>query len=167
LVTSPVTGADVVLACAPKGGPIFAVKAGQNGKLTDDALAWTTRDERSLTSDVPTPLFFEGDFYVLSDVRRSLARVDPATGKPKWTVETPGRSKYEASPTGADGKVYLMNFKGDVVVVSAAEGKVLQNIPMGEPGDDAIRSSIAVAQGQIFIRTNQKLFCVGNKGAKE
>ena len=28
-------------------------------------------------------------------------------------------------------------------------------------GDDAIRASIPVAQGNLFVRTNRKLYCVG------
>ena len=56
-----------------------------------------------------------------------------------------------------------MNFGGDVVVVDAGKGQILRTIPMGEEGDDFIRSTISIAQGQIFIRTNKKLFCVGKK----
>jgi len=88
-------------------------------------------------------------------------RVSPADGKVKWTVEYPGRKKYESSPTGADGKIYTMDFAGNVVVVDMAKGEVLNTVAMGEPGDDMTRSTIAAAHGQLFIRTNSKLFCVG------
>jgi outer membrane protein assembly factor BamB len=162
LVVSPSFGGGVVLACAPKGDPIFAIKAGGNGTLTDAAIAWKS-DKRTVTADVPTPLFYQGDFFVLSDLKKNLSRVDPATGEPKWTLALPGMKKYEASPTGADGKIYLMNFAGDVVVVDATKGEVIGNIPMGEPGDDFIRSTIVAAHGQLFIRTNAKLFCIGKK----
>lgn len=163
LVPSPVAGKGVILACGPKREPIFAVTADGRGALTDDALAWTSQGQPDLTTDVPTPLFYQGDFFVLSDLRKTLARVDPATGKAKWIVPTPGRAKYEASPTGADGRIFLMNFAGEVVVVDADDGKVREVIPMGEGGDDNTRSTVAVAQGQIFIRTNSKLFCVGKR----
>jgi outer membrane protein assembly factor BamB len=160
LVPSPVAGGGVILVCAPKREPVFAIKAGPNGTLETDDTAWDTYEERDLTSDVPTPLFYQGDFFILSDLRKTLARVDPATGKPKWTVPTPGRAKYEASPTGADGRIFLMNFAGEVVTVDPKDGTILRVIPMGEEGDDKTRSSIAVAHGQIFIRTNGHLYCV-------
>ena len=163
LVPSPVAGGGVILACAPKGEPVYAIKAGGNDLLHNSAIAWKTDQNREVSSDVPTPLFFDGDFFVLSDVRKNLSRVDPATGNAKWTVELPGRRKFEASPTGADGKVYLMNFGGDVVVIDAAKGELLSTIAMGDEGDDATRSSIAVANGQLFIRTNQKLYCIPKK----
>jgi len=161
LVPSPVAGVDVILACAPKRDPIYAVKAGLSGQLNDGDLAWTSRSQREVSSDVPTPAFYDGDFFVLSDVRKCLSRVEPKTGKVKWSVPTPGRRKYEASPTAADGKIYLINFDGLVVVVDAEDGDILSEIPMAEPSEYNVRSTLAVAGGDLFIRTNEKLFCVG------
>lgn len=163
LVPSPVAGDGVVLACAPKRDPIYAIKAGGSGTLDDSHIAWKSDQAPEVSSDVPTPLFYEGDFFVLSDVRKALSRVEPKTGNVKWKIELPGFPKYEASPAGADGKIYLINFAGDVVVVDAAKGEILSNIAMGESGDDMTRSSIVIAHGQVFIRTNKKLYCVGAK----
>lgn len=162
LVPSPVAGGGVVLACAPKGDPVYAIKAGGSGVLNDSAIAWKTQ-KREISVDVPTPLFFDDDFFVLSDERKNLSRVDPATGNARWTVELPGRRKFEASPTGADGKVYFMDFAGVVLVIDAAKGEILSTIAMGDDGDDFTRSSIAVANGQLFIRTNHKLYCIAKK----
>ena len=156
-------GDGIVLACAPKGSPVYAIKPGGSGVLNDSAIAWKSDKQRESTSDVPTPAFYDGDFFVLSDVRKLLARVAPQTGQLKWSLDLPGQSKFEASPTAADGKIYVMNFKGDVVIVDAAKGQLLRVIPMGEEGDDLTRSGIAVAHGQLFIRTNHKLFCAGKK----
>ena len=151
----------MVLACAPKGDPVYAVKAGGSGTLTDAAVAWKSEPRNEITTDVPTPAFYDGDFFILSDVKRAISRVEPKTGKIKWTLELPGRKKYEASPTVAAGHIYLMNFGGDVVVVDAAEGKLLHNVSMGDSSDDMTRSTIAVSNGRLFIRTNSKLYCVG------
>jgi len=163
-VVSPVAGAGVILVCAPKREPVYAVKAGGKGTLDDRALAWVSRDARDVSSDVPTPAFYDGDFFVLSDVRKCLSRVEAATGKPKWTVAAPGRAKYEASPLAADGKIYIVNFSGQVSVVDAANGKVLRTIAMDDPKDgEVVRSSIIAAHGQLFIRTTRKLYCIGKK----
>ncbi len=162
LVPSPVAGGGVVLACAPKRDPIYAIKAGGREKLTDDAIAWTSKETRALSSDVPTPACYDGDFFVLSDVRKYLSRVDPKTGKVKWTTVTPGRKKYEASPLAADGKIYLINFDGEVAIINAEDGKVKRVIPMEtEPIDGYVRSSIIASHGQLYIRTTNKLFCIG------
>ena len=55
-----------------------------------------------------------------------------------------------------------MNFRGDVFVIGTGDSfQLLHTTAMGDEGDDRIRSSIAVAQGQLFIRTNSKLYCIG------
>ena len=162
LVPSPVAGDGIVLVCAPKREPLYAVEADGGASGGPHANAWVSRDVKELSSDVPTPAFYDGDFFVLSDVRKSLSRVEPRSGKPKWTVDTPGGVKYEASPLVADGKIYLINFSGQVAIFSAADGKLLRVIPMEETTDhDPIRASISAAHGQLFIRTTHKLYCVG------
>src|SRR5205085_2551171 len=98
---------------------------------------------------------------ILSDGKRKLLRVEPKTGNVKWSADIPGRRKLESSPTVGGGRVYIMNFGGDVTVVDAAKGDVLSTVSMGDPGDDMIRSSIPLSHGQLFIRTNKKLYCIG------
>ena len=162
LVPSPVAGSGVILASAPKRNPIFAIKAGASGLLDDESIAWASRDDREVTSDVPTPAYYDDDFFVLSDMRKALSRVESRSGKVKWTIATPGRAKYEASPTAADGKIYIVNFDGDVSVINAADGAILNTISMDEPArGEVVRASIAAAGGQLFIRTTRRLYCVG------
>ncbi|PYJ03001.1 MAG: hypothetical protein DME25_14005 [Verrucomicrobia bacterium] len=161
-VPSPVAGGGVVLVCAPKGSPVYAFKAGAKGTQDDSVLAWTSAKEREVSSDVATPLFYEGRFYVLNGEHRTISRVEPASGKVDWMGDLGSRIKIESSPTGADGKIYFQNFRGEVFVVAAAEQfKLLNTVPMGDEGDDQIRSTIAVSQGDLFIRTAHKLYCVG------
>ena len=166
LVPSPVAGGGVILACAPKGAPIYAVKAGQHGNLSDAALAWVSPKNSDVTSDVPTPAFYDGDFFVLCKKKSSLSRVDPKTGEAKWTVSNSelGRVQYEASPTVADGKVYVINFDGNVTVVNADDGGVISSVRMESNLDNEfkVRSSVVAAHGQLFIRTIGKLYCIGN-----
>ena len=92
-------------------------------------------------------------------------RVSPENGKVKWQAELPGRKRYESSPTVADGKIYTMDFGGNVVILETTKGEIINTIAMGEASDDNTRSSIAVAHGQLFIRTNSRLFCVGKDGS--
>lgn len=160
-VPSPVATGGIILACAPKRDPVYAIKAGGQGVLADGAIAWKSTEHREVSSDVPTPLVYLGDFFVLSDLRNSLSRVDPVTGAVKWMIPTPGNAKYEASPTGADGRIYLLNFRGEVVVVNASDGTVVHQAEFGEAGGDRTRSTIAARGNELFIRTNSKLYCVG------
>ncbi len=160
LVPSPVAGGGVVVVCAPKRAPVYAAKLGGSGDLGISGLAWRSEDRSALTSDVPTPLYYQGKFYVLSDLRKSLSCVNPADGSVLWSVQVPGTQMCWGSPTGADGKIYLLNLNGDVFVMDSADGKLLHQVAMAE-GESDIRSTIAVAHGNLFIRTNGKLFCIG------
>jgi outer membrane protein assembly factor BamB len=163
LVPSPVAGGGVMLACAPKGSPIYAVKAGAKGTLDDSGLAWKS-SEREASTDVSTPVFYKGRFYVVNGERRTVARIEPATGKVEWTGDLNSRIKIESSPTAADDKIYFQNFRGEVFVVAVAEQfKLLNTVQMGDDGDDQLRSAIPVSQGDLFIRTGHNLYCVGLK----
>lgn len=160
IVPSPVAGGGVVLVCGPKTKPVYAVKAGQAGDVTENGLAWRTEVRSDQTSDVPTPLFYRGRFYVASDLKKSLSCLDPTDGKVLWSVPTPTRTPVWASPTAGDGKVYAMSLQGEVNVFDAESGKFLATNPMAEDEND-IRSCVAISGGNLFIRTNRKLFCVG------
>ena len=162
LVPSPVVADNIVLACAPKNDPIYAIRVKGTGVYDDSSIAWVSRDVREVSSDVPTPAYYDGDFFVLSDLRKHLSRVEPKTGKVKWSIPTPGSRKYEASPLAADGKIYLINHSGEAAIIDAANGDILRQIPMDQPrGQQVVRASIAAAHGQLFIRTTNRLYCVG------
>ena len=166
LVPSPIAGDGIVLACGPKLHPIYAIRPG-SGVLTDDAIAWTSKgSEMEVGSDVPTPAFYDGDFFVLNDLgKKHLSRVEPRTGKIKWSIKTPGRDIYRASPLAADGKIYIINHAGEATIVDAANGNILKTIDMDDPsGGEVVRASISASDGQLFIRTTRRLYCVGKAG---
>lgn len=165
LVASPVMGDGVALVCAPKNSPVFAMPLDSKGLEVQPL--WTS-DPKIVTSDVSTPAYYDGSFYVVDSGRRTVSRVEPKTGKVIWTGETGSKAKFESSPTVADGKLYITNFWGDVYVVKAGGDsfELLSVNSMGngsKPNGDAAscRSSIAAANGCLFIRTQEKLYCVG------
>ncbi len=151
----------VGLVCAPKRAPIFAIKLDLQGKNTGtNGLRWETSEDSSLTSDVPTPLFYRKKFYILSDLRKKLSQVNPETGLAEWTLDLPGKYKWRGSPTAGDGKIYTMNHNGMVLVVSAESGKILNQAELGGAYDDNTRSSIAISGANLYIRTNENLYCI-------
>lgn len=167
LVPGPVAGDGVVLACAPKRAPVYSFKAGASGLVGDEGRAWTSGDEvnsQHVSSDVATPLFYQNRFYIMNSDRKALFAVDPKSGKLFWEYRVDGGAKIESSPTAADGRIYFMDQRGRVTVVAAGdEAKLLHTADFGDQGQKDIRSSIAIAHGCLFIRTNSALFCVGAK----
>ena len=60
----------------------FAIKLDQKGTNSgSDGLRWETSSNSMLTSDVPTPLFYRGNFYILSDLRKNLSAVNTKSAK--------------------------------------------------------------------------------------
>ena len=157
LVPSAVIADGLVIAAAPKKGPMFAFKPGGNGEINDTHLAWKTSD---VTTDVPVPLYYQGNLYVVEDARHELVCVDPKTGARKWTQKL-DRAVYRASPSGGDGKIYFQSDTGKTYVCSANEPKILSQSDLTGPAK--AHASIALSQGQAFVRTGDKLYCFGKK----
>lgn len=173
LVPSPVSNGANVLACAPKGAPVYAVKGGLSGAhSSEEALAWRSRldDEdmpskayKDVSSDVSTPLFYKGHYYILNGEKQRLACVKPETGEVLWHEDLGGRTKIEASPTGADDKIFVMDHRGEVYVVKAdpKQFQLLHRVEMMENNTKDLRSTIAVAGNSLYIRTEDTLYCIG------
>ena len=158
VVPSVLTAEGLAIACAPKTGPVMAIKAGGEGEIARTHAAWISRD---FTSDVTVPLYYKGNLYVLDgDGPKKLSCVDLKTGKVKWSGNLGGGDVFRASPTGADDKIYCMNERGQVWVVSADEFKILYKGDLGG-ADWPTRSTIAVADGNVFVRTSDTLYCFG------
>jgi outer membrane protein assembly factor BamB len=154
LVPSPVAGGGVVLACAPKKNPIYAVG------LDDAKLAWESSD-KEVSSDVSTPAFYKGHFYIVNSDRKSLSCVAP-DGEVLYAKRIDSNSKIEASPTVADDKIYVVNHKGETFVFATGpEYQLLHKAEMAEGKDSLIRSTIAVSGGNLFLRTDDRLYCIG------
>ena len=163
LVPSPVAGDGVVLVCAPKKQPVYAFNPDKGADLIWKSEGQISNNKDILTSDVATPLYYEGKFFVVYGEGRdkTIAACEPKTGKILWTTDLNSNKLVRCSPTAADGKIYLQNHGGEVYVLESKSGKILHRTEMGESRDDQIRSSIAIAGNQLFIRTNTKLYCVG------
>ena len=159
IVPSPVTSEDMIFASAPKRDPVFALKAGGKGDITETHVAWTYKEN---PTDWATPLYYKGRLFVLDGDRKVLTCLNPKDGSKIWQGRIDAvKGPIWSSPTGADDKIYVIGEDGTAVVLSAGdEFKVLSTVPMGE---QPIRSSIAAAQGQIFVRTAEHLYCFGKK----
>jgi len=158
LVPSAVTADGLAFVCPPKGGQILAFREGGSGEVTESHRAWKGN---GLTSDVCVPLFYQGNLYVLDGDKKQLFCVDPQTGNRKWAGTFDSRPVFRSSPTGADGKIYLMNEGGDVFVCSASEFKVLSKTSLAPEG--ASRGSVVAVDGMILVRTGDKVWAFGKK----
>ena len=134
---------------------LLAIKLGGQGDMTGTAIRWRYQKP---VPQVPSTLLYQGVLFMVND-SGILTSFDPATG----TVLKQGRlkgavDKYFASPVGADGKVWLVSQDGTVSVVSAkGEWDILAVNPL----DDEVFATPAIADGRLYIRTQNMLYCFG------
>lgn len=155
VVPSAAAFGDTVIACSPKRGAIFGIRAGGKGDVSSSHIAWKVAEN---SPDVCTPAVYRDQAFILDGDRKVLTKLNPKTGAVKWRGALPLDGVTRASPTAADGRIYCISENGSVVIADAGdEFKVLATVAMGE---GPCRSSIAVSGGRLFIRTAKNLYCV-------
>lgn len=168
LVPGPVAGDGIILACAPKRAPVYAIKAGGSGLVAEKDYAWVSGSDagtEDVSSDVSTPLFYKGRFYIVNSDRKSVCCVEPASGKLLWEHRIEGGAKIESSPSAGAGKIYFQDMRAGLTIMEAGDQpKVVFSGSMGEGAEQKdVRSSVALADGRLYIRTATHLYCIGAK----
>ncbi len=163
---TPIFDRDVIVISSGRGPerPIFVVRAGARGDLTlpegkssSNEIVWSRTGRGPY---MPTPLIYDGMLYVLSN-NGLFDAYDLRTGEEIYRQRLPLiGSGYSASPVAADGKIYLSNEDGEVLVVSAGkEFSVLSTNSMG----DLLMATPALSDGVMYVRSAASLFAVGRK----
>jgi outer membrane protein assembly factor BamB len=67
---------------------------------------------------------------------------------------------FSASPVAADGKIYLSNEDGDILVVGA--GEKFTHIATNSLGE-LLMATPALSEGVMYVRTAQSVFAIGRK----
>ena len=159
-IATPVTTRDLVIVSS--GYPekrIIAIRLGGSGDLTDTpSIVWTYAKG---TAYVPSPILYQDLLYLMSDAG-ILTCLDPMTGEVKYEGgRVPVATKfYGGSPVAFDGKILLTSDDGDTFVIKAGlKHEVLGTNSLGE----VVRTSIAIADGRLFIRGDKNLYCISRK----
>jgi len=136
---------------------VVAVRPGAaRGRLDAAAIVW--RFKKNLPY-IPSPLVYDGRFYMVKD-GGIVTALDLGTGQLlKEGRATGAVGKYYASPTAADGKIFVASVDGKVSVLKAgAQWEVLGVNDL----DDDIHATPALAGGRIYVRTRGTLYCFGS-----
>jgi outer membrane protein assembly factor BamB len=152
-IPSPIVMGDIVFACS--GENTMAIKMdGSRGDLTKSHVLWKNKKANAF---LPSPLLYQ-DFLYLPGDRNFVTCYDGGTGTQVWKERL--GNEFHASPVGGAGRVYIATKEGSVKVVRAGPSfDLLADNPMGE----TIVASPAISNGQIFVRGEKHLFCIGEK----
>ena len=156
-IPSPIVEGNVLVAAS--GENTMAIKLdGKSGNLTDSNMLWINKKAAAY---LPSPVLYKGLVYIAGD-RGINTCLDAAKGTVVWKKRL--GDQYYASPVAGDGKVYFPSKEGIVFVVKAGpQYEVLAKNDMGE----GIVASLAISDGQIFLRGEKHLFCIGTPKASQ
>jgi outer membrane protein assembly factor BamB len=132
---------------------LVAIRPGGSGDITESHVAW--RLNRHLPY-CPSPVFYRNRLFMVKS-GGILGIVNSQNGELVQQGRLTATGEYFSSPVAGDGKVYLLSQRGVLTVISADTGETLST---AELGADAYATP-AVADGQMFVRTNEYLFCYG------
>ena len=137
----------------------MGIKLGATGDLTGTPnLVWSYDKG---TAYVTSPILYGDYIYLMSDAG-ILSCLNAKTGEVVYEGgRVPIATKfYGASPVAFDGKILLTSDDGDTFVIKAGpKHEVLGTNSIGEPS----RTSIAIADGKLFVRGEKNLFCISTK----
>lgn len=154
IVASPLAGNGLIYAPS-RVKPLLAIKPGGRGDVTESHRVFSF--DRG--PDVPTPVTDGTLLYVIDD-RGVVHALDAKTGDIVYGPQRLRPGTYSSSPVLADGRIYIGNEDGYIVVMKAGKTfEVLAENPM----DEYMLSSPAISDGQIFIRTAKHLYCIGQR----
>jgi outer membrane protein assembly factor BamB len=146
-IPSPVNIGDTIFVASGEG--TLAIRP--NGALGDISKSHVVWRNKKGNPFIPSPLAYRGQLYISAD-RGVVTCLDAATGTQLWK-ERMGE-QYHASPVAGDGK------EGVVRVIEAGPRfSLLEENDIGE----MLVASPAISNGQIFLRGEKHLFCIGGK----
>jgi len=132
-------------------GHLYAIDATKRGDITETGAIWHFEDIRRSISTVAVA---DGLLYI-ADFSGYFHCLDAQTGELYWTHDV--FAAVWASPLVADGKVYLGDEDGDVVIMAhSKEKQVLAEMNMG----GAVYGTVVPAHDTLFLNNRNQLFAI-------
>lgn len=137
-------------------GHLYCIDPTKRGDITKEGLIW---HYDKIRRSISTGALVDGILYY-SDFSGFLHALDAATGKPYWVHDM--LAAVWASPFVVDGKVYLGDEDGDVVVMQHGKTKeVISEVNMGS----SVYGTFVAANGKLFVTNRNQLIAI-QEGAK-
>jgi outer membrane protein assembly factor BamB len=156
--SSPLYGDGVAVGMSGFGGSALAVKLGGSGDITGDRLWQHPKN----TQRVGSGMLVGGHVYIVEE--NGVPRCyDVQSGKEQCNVnKRPGSGASTwGSMVHAEGRLYVLMRNGETLVFAATPTYELLGV--NKLSDADTNSSLAISNGQIFIRTFKNLWCIEEK----
>jgi len=139
---------------------LLVVRPGGRGDVTASHRLWFQHPGNSQTC-IGSGVIFQGRMFLVNYTGIAEC-LDVATGKSIWSERLPGtgaRTSCWSSPVLAGDRLYVPNRNADVFVLIA--GPKFDLLAFNSIGGEPMNASLAVSDGDIFIRTDKNLWCIG------
>ena len=123
--------------------------------LDRESEVWRNNAMEAFTS---TPVYKDNRLYTTIK-RGELICSDAENGEEIWTLKL-APDQVHASPTWADGKLYVPMFDGKVSVVKdkGDEGEIISQVQL----EGSCLAAPSVAHGRVFVQSKKRLYCFGS-----
>ena len=137
-------------------GHMWAIDPTMEGDVTGKATVWHRHGD-DFNRTMSTAAIYDGLMYI-ADLSGFLYCLDVKTGEHYWTHDT--FAAIWGSAFAADGKVYLGDEDGDIVILKAGKTEeVLYEVNMGS----AVYSTPVAKNGVLYIASRTTLFAIEGK----
>ena len=154
-VPRPVVGKGLVFISSGYDQPeFFAVRIDGSGDVTKSHLAWNMKKAAPLN---PSPLLIGDELYLVSDSGIATC-LDAVSGQQHWQERIGGN--FSASPTFADGHIYLLDEEGTTTVIDP--GKEFKSVASNKLEGRTLATP-AFVDSTIFLRTDTHLYRIEKK----
>lgn len=149
----------VVYAIGGRKNTAVAVRAGGRGDVSETHLLWTV----SKGSNVASPSYHDGRIYWLHEKQGTVICLDAKTGDLVFEERVdPRPGIVYSSVTIADGKIYATSQHDGTFVFEA--GSAFKQLAHNSFDDDhRANACLAVDRGQLLLRDDANLYCIGTK----
>jgi outer membrane protein assembly factor BamB len=155
----PMITPDAIGGFGGYAGYSIGVKPGGSGDITETHRLWKeSKNFQRIGSGVAM-----GKHGWFTSEPGIIQCVELATGKERWKERLAppnGRAQTWSSLTRSGDRIYTITQATDVIAFRASPEKYEQ-VAVSSLNDGHTNSSIAVSDGQLFIRTHAHLWCIG------
>jgi outer membrane protein assembly factor BamB len=157
---SILVGDGLVFSCSGFEAPtIRVIRTGGKGEITKTHMAW---EQKKGVPSLASMLYVKPHLYSVTDAG-VVTCFAAKTGEIVWQERIGG--KHSSAPVYADGHIYFLSeAEGESVILKAGDKF---NVVGRNRLDEKCKAMIAISQGQLFIRTEKNLLCIGKPAAGE
>ena len=152
--TTPLYHEGIAVAMSGYHGKALATRTNGTGNITEKLRLWNTPQGQREQQRIGSGIIHNGNIIMVNET--GVESINLESGESQWQSRL-GR-KLWSSLVLADGRFYVVDQSGTTHVFNTSSKlDVLETNSL----DETTNASIAISQGNIFIRTYDHLWCIG------